>query len=203
MGSSTRLLTKPARPARSGSPCKAYLFYFDCQVLRDLLPRVWQGQLGPPLPSILDRLSGPLQSFGEGWGHPAFSEKNSGLWALGSTRLCSPVSLAPLAQIWPVFVSPQLFAEHQAGCNEDSELTIDDSGGVSRFVDDFMISQGVSKGANRAKPLRKRIQRTFFKGSHLVTKASQLCNQPLSVLPWLGNLIWMQGSLAVANASWQ
>lgn len=75
MWSSTRLLTKPARPAHLGSPCKAYLLYFDCQVLRDLLPRVWQGQLGPPLPSILDRLSGPLQSFGEGWGHPAFSEK--------------------------------------------------------------------------------------------------------------------------------
>lgn len=52
-------------------------------------------------------------------------------------------------------------------------------------------------------PLRKRIKCTLFRCSHLVTKESLVWNQSLSVLPRLGNLIWMQGSLAVANASWQ
>lgn len=148
MGSSTRVLTKPARPALSGSPCKAcYILivkfsetYFlgsgkgnsdhHCQAS-------WTDY--PDLCGVLEKDAVILP----------YSEKNSGPWAFGSMHLCSPVILAPLAQIWPVFVSSNCLLSTRLGARgrvSSPFMTL----GVSRFVDDFTILQGMSKGSNRA-----------------------------------------------------
>lgn len=125
--------------------------------------------------------------------------------------LCSSVPLGP--PIWPVCGSPQMFAKHYAGYVEEERLRGWE--GSQGWVAEFLSVQSLKVcwwlhnceedeiGSRCAWPLRKWIQCPLFKHSHLVTKESRVWNQSLSVLPRLGNLIWMQGSLAVANASWQ